>query len=119
METTKAAVVPSAFTWSAMGSRDAVWKLGIPDEAGNVTTGHTTLVGTTNSLVMSRHGHLAVQGLDGIAVTASDDAVYVGRLEDSQNVGTILRQLAAAKETAALTQTLPTSYRPGAAIRRS
>ncbi|TDK31729.1 mannose-1-phosphate guanylyltransferase/mannose-6-phosphate isomerase [Rhizobium deserti] len=111
-KTTNAAVVPASFTWSDIGSWDAVWKLGIRDEAGNVTSGNATLVNTKNSLVMSRHGHLAVQGLDGVAVIASEDAIYVGRLNESQNVGTLVKQLAAAKATAALTETHPTSYRP-------
>jgi mannose-1-phosphate guanylyltransferase len=111
-KTSNAAVVPSSFTWSDLGSWDAVWKLGARDEAGNVTSGKTTLINTRNSLVMSRTSHLAVQGLDGVAVIASEDAVYIGRLEDSQDVGKIVKQLAAAKATAALTETHPTSYRP-------
>jgi mannose-1-phosphate guanylyltransferase len=111
-KTSNAAVVPSSFTWSDLGSWDAVWKLGARDEAGNVTSGKTTLINTKNSLVMSRTSHLAVQGLDGVAVIASEDAVYIGRLEDSQDVGKIVKQLAAAKATAALTETHPTSYRP-------
>jgi mannose-1-phosphate guanylyltransferase len=111
-KTANAAVVHASFAWSDMGSWDAVWKLGIQDEAGNVTSGNATLVNTKNSLVISRHSHLAVQGLDGVAVIASEDAVYVGRLDESQNVGTLVKQLAAAKATAALTETHPTSYRP-------
>ncbi|WP_105428783.1 mannose-1-phosphate guanylyltransferase/mannose-6-phosphate isomerase [Neorhizobium sp. T6_25] len=111
-KTSNAAVVPSSFNWSDLGSWDAVWKLGARDEAGNVTSGKTTLINTRNSLVMSRTSHLAVQGLDGVAVIASEDAVYIGRLEDSQDVGKIVKQLAAAKATAALTETHPTSYRP-------
>ena len=113
MEKTKnAAVVPATFTWSDLGSWDAVWKLGSQDAAGNVVLGQTTLVDTRNSLVVSRHSHLAVQGLEGIAVIASEDAVYVGRLDESQNVGALVKHLASAKSTAALTQTHPTSYRP-------
>jgi mannose-1-phosphate guanylyltransferase len=111
-KTANAAVVPSSFTWSDMGSWDAVWKLGARDEHGNVASGNATLVNTKNSLVMSRTSHLAVQGLDGIAVIASEDAVYVGRLDESQNVGQLVKQLAAVKATAALTQTHPTAYRP-------
>ncbi|WP_440408283.1 mannose-1-phosphate guanylyltransferase/mannose-6-phosphate isomerase [Neorhizobium petrolearium] len=111
-KTANAAVVPSSFTWSDLGSWDAVWKLGTRDAAGNVATGKATLVNTKNSLVMSRTSHLAVQGLDGVAVIASEDAVYVGRLDDSQNVGALVKQLAAAQATAALTETHPTSYRP-------
>ncbi|WP_394802003.1 sugar phosphate nucleotidyltransferase [Rhizobium halophilum] len=42
-KTANAAVVPSSFTWSDLGSWDAVWKLGTRDEAGNVTSGKATL----------------------------------------------------------------------------
>lgn len=111
-KTENAAVVPSSFTWSDLGSWDAVWKLGDRDEAGNVVSGNATLLDTKNSLVMSRTSHLAVQGLNNVAVIASEDAIYVGRLEDSQNVGKLVKRLAAAKATAALTETHPTSYRP-------
>ncbi|MCF6369488.1 mannose-1-phosphate guanylyltransferase/mannose-6-phosphate isomerase [Rhizobium halophilum] len=111
-KTGNVAVVPSSFTWSDLGSWDAVWKLGTRDALGNVTSGNTTLLDTKNSLVMSRTSHLAVHGLDNVAVIASEDAVYVGRLEDSQNVGKLVKQLAAAKTTSALTETHPTSYRP-------
>lgn len=111
-KTANAAVVPAAFSWSDMGSWDAVWKLGAQDTDGNVTSGNATLVNTRNSLVMSRTSHLAVQGLEGVAVIASEDAVYVGRLDESQNVGSLVKLLASAKATAPLTQTHPTSYRP-------
>jgi mannose-1-phosphate guanylyltransferase len=111
-KTGKAAVVPSPFSWSDLGSWDAVWKTGSRDENGNLTTGEATLVNTKNSLVMSHGVHLAVQGLSDIAVIASEDAVYVGHLKDSQDVGKLVKLLAAHKPTAKLTQTHPTSYRP-------
>ncbi|MCP8895980.1 mannose-1-phosphate guanylyltransferase/mannose-6-phosphate isomerase [Shinella daejeonensis] len=107
-----AAVVPSPFRWSDLGSWDAVWKTGKRDEAGNVADGSTTLLDTRNSLVISRDIHVAVQGLDDLAVIASEDAVYVGRMEDSQDVGKLVKHLAAAARTSKLTETHPTSYRP-------
>ncbi|HVK90410.1 MAG TPA: mannose-1-phosphate guanylyltransferase/mannose-6-phosphate isomerase, partial [Mycoplana sp.] len=76
-----AAVVPSPIEWSDLGSWDAVWKLGSRDEAGNVAEGRTTLLDTRNSLVLSKDIHVAVQGLSDVAVIASEDAVYVGRME--------------------------------------
>ena len=111
-KTANAAVVPAAITWSDLGSWDAVHKIGDKDENGNVTSGHATLVDTTNSLVMSRHGHLAVQGLDNVAVIASEDAVYVGRLDEAQKVGALVKLLAARPETEGLTHIHPTAYRP-------
>ncbi|MFS8050896.1 mannose-1-phosphate guanylyltransferase/mannose-6-phosphate isomerase [Rhizobium sp. BR 314] len=111
-KTANAAVVPSPFIWSDLGSWDAVWKVGSRDESGNVTTGATTLVNTKNSLVMSHSLHVAVQGLEDVAVVASEDAVYVGRLKDSQEVGKLVKLLASEKKTVKLTETHPTSYRP-------
>ncbi len=107
-----AAIVPSPFRWSDLGSWDSVWKTGTRDAVGNVADGSTTLLDTRNSLVISRDIHVAVQGLDNIAVIASEDAVYVGRMEDSQNVGRLVKHLAAMPKTQKLTETHPTSYRP-------
>jgi mannose-1-phosphate guanylyltransferase len=111
-KTSNAAVVPSSFAWSDLGSWEAVWKTGQRNGDGNFSVGAVTLADTKNSLVISRGAHLAVQGLDGMAVIASEDAVYVGRLQDSQGVGGLVNLLAAAPQTAALTQTHPTTYRP-------
>ncbi|TCR03910.1 mannose-1-phosphate guanylyltransferase/mannose-6-phosphate isomerase [Neorhizobium sp. JUb45] len=111
-KTTNAAVVTSSFTWSDLGSWDAVWKLGEKDENGNVVIGHATVMNTENSLILSRASHLAVQGLKDVAVIASEDAVYVGRLDEAQEVGKLVKYLAKAKATSSLTETHPTSYRP-------
>lgn len=111
-KTDNAAVVPSSFGWSDLGSWDAVWKLGEKDSDGNVVIGNSTVVNTQNSLVISRFSHLAVQGLKDVAVIAAEDAVYVGRLEDAQQVSKLVKYLASSKATADLTETHPTSYRP-------
>ncbi|WP_331375993.1 mannose-1-phosphate guanylyltransferase/mannose-6-phosphate isomerase [Sinorhizobium chiapasense] len=111
-KTSRAVVVPSAFKWSDLGSWDAVWKAGVRDEHENVASANTTVTNTKNSLIMTRGTHLAVHGLEGIAVVASEDAVYVGRLQDSQDVGKVVRLLAAAPSTCSLTEAHPTTYRP-------
>lgn len=105
-------MVPSSFLWSDLGSWDAVWKTGEKDADGNVVTDKATVSNTRNSLVLSRDIHLAVQGLDDVAVIAGEDAVYVGRLADSQSVGAIVKTLAKSPQTTALTEIHPTSYRP-------
>ncbi len=113
MEKTKnAAVVPSSIDWSDLGTWDAVWKISERDPEGNVIQGNATVQGTRNSLVMSRTIHLAVQGLDGVAVIASEDAVLVGRLDDAQEIGNLVKRLAADKDTARFTESHPTSLRP-------
>jgi mannose-1-phosphate guanylyltransferase len=111
-KTSNAAVVPSTFAWSDLGTWEAVWKAGQHDTRGNVSVGATTLLDTDNSLVISRGTHLAVQGLQGVAVVASEDAVYVGRLADSQKVGELVALMAKSQETAKLTETHPTTFRP-------
>ncbi|MGG7516840.1 mannose-1-phosphate guanylyltransferase/mannose-6-phosphate isomerase [Allorhizobium undicola] len=111
-KTPNAAVVPAPIIWSDLGSWDAVWKIGESDGEGNVVKGNATVHDTRNSLVVSRHSHLAVQGMDGVAVIASEDAVFVGRLDNAQAVGTLVKTLAADKATASLTETHPTSLRP-------
>ena len=111
-KTENAAVVPSSFTWSDLGSWDVVWKLYDKDENGNAVIGNATVMDTENSLVLSKHTHLAVQGLKNVAVIAAEDAVYVGRLDEAQKVGELVKHLASAKNTANLTETHPTSYRP-------
>ena len=111
-KTDLAAVVPSPIVWSDLGSWDAVWKASPHDAAGNLTRGATSLSNTTGSLVVSEHLHVAVDGLDDVAVIVSEDAVFVGRLSSAQNVGTIVRALQADQATSALTEKHPTDYRP-------
>ncbi len=111
-KTTLAAVVPSPIQWSDLGAWDAVWKTGQQDESGNVLRGPVHLSETKSSLVVSDKLHVSVDGLDDVAVVVSEDAVFVGRLSNAQNVGTIVKSLQATPETAALTQTHLTSYRP-------
>ncbi|MGK9204129.1 mannose-1-phosphate guanylyltransferase/mannose-6-phosphate isomerase [Sinorhizobium meliloti] len=111
-KTSRAVVVPSAFGWSDLGSWDAVWKTGRHDENHNVASAHTTLTDTRSSLIMTQGAHLAVHGLEGVAVIASEDAVYVGRLQDSQDVRKVVNLLAIAPETVRLTELRPTTCRP-------
>ena len=110
--TADAAVVPSSFSWSDLGSWDSVWAIGEKDEQGNVVGENASVSNTRNSLVLSRDIHLAVHGLEDVAVIASEDAVYVGHLKDSQDVGKIVKKLAMSAKTRPLTETHPTSYRP-------
>ncbi len=111
-KTALAAVVPSSFKWSDLGSWDAVWEESDKDADGNVVAGDATLINTKDTLVISRHLHVAAQGLEGMAIIASEDAVYVGKLSDSQNVGNIVKALKASEKTEALAEIHPTSYRP-------
>lgn len=105
-------IVPVSFPWSDLGSWDAVWKASDKDEAGNVAWGPATLGDTSNSLVVTEKAHVAIEGLDDIAVIASEDAVYIGRLSEAQRVGPVVKRLKGQAETAVLTEIHRTAYRP-------
>ena len=111
-KTSLASVVPSPIQWSDLGAWDAVWKAGKRDSDDNMQRGPTSLSNTKGSLVFSEKLHVAVDGLDDVAIIASEDAIYVGRLSEAQNVGAVVKNLTANPETAPLTETHLTSYRP-------
>ncbi|WP_417308063.1 mannose-1-phosphate guanylyltransferase/mannose-6-phosphate isomerase [Devosia sp.] len=106
------ALVPVTYTWSDLGAWDAVWKAAEHDGDGNSVRGPATLNNTHNALVVTDRAHVAVEGLDDVAVIATEDAVYVGKLSEAQKVGPMVKQLRADPETAALTEIHRTAYRP-------
>jgi mannose-1-phosphate guanylyltransferase len=107
------ALVPVTFPWSDLGAWDAVWKVQPKDADGNVVlSGSASLFDTRNSLVVSEKAHVAVQGLDDVAVVATEDAVYVGRLSEAQKVGGIVKSMKSGADTTALTEIHRTAYRP-------
>lgn len=111
-KTTKAAVIAVNFAWSDLGSWDAVWKNAPQDAGGNVTQGAVTLDNVKGSLVVSDNAHIAVSGLEDVAIIATSDAVYVGKLSEAQKVGAMVKTLRANKVTAPLTEIHKTAYRP-------
>jgi mannose-1-phosphate guanylyltransferase/mannose-6-phosphate isomerase len=111
-KTELASVVPSPIRWSDLGAWDAVWKESETDEHGNVTRGPVTLFNAHNSFVLSEGTHVAVNGIDDAVVVVTEDAVYVGRLSDAQDVGRVVKALAQDTATAKLTEEHRTSYRP-------
>lgn len=111
-KTSKAAVLAVDFPWSDLGSWDAVWKNSQHDASGNLVQGNATLENVSQSLVLTDHLHVAVSGLDDVAVIATHDAVYVGKLSEAQKVGDIVKRLRKDEATAPLTEVHRTAYRP-------
>jgi mannose-1-phosphate guanylyltransferase/mannose-6-phosphate isomerase len=111
-KTKLASVVPSPIQWSDLGAWDAVWKESPADEHGNVTRGPVNLFNSKNSFVLSENIHVAVNGVEDAVVIASEDAVYVGKLSDAQDVGRVVKELMKSPKTAKLTEEHRTSYRP-------
>jgi mannose-1-phosphate guanylyltransferase len=108
----RVAMVPVSFAWSDLGSWDAVWKVSDKDANHNAVLGPATLSDTTNALVMSERAHVAVEGLDDVAVVVTEDAVFVGKLSQAQKVGAMVKTLKASPGTQALTEIHRTAYRP-------
>ena len=105
-------LVPVTFFWSDLGSWDAVWKVSDKDAGNNAVLGDATLSNTSNSFVLSEKAHVAVEGLDDVAVIATEDAVYVGRLSEAQKVGAMVKTLRGKPETQTITEIHRTAYRP-------
>jgi mannose-1-phosphate guanylyltransferase len=105
-------LIPVSFPWSDLGSWDAVWKVSGKDSCENAVLGSATLSNTTNSLVVTEKAHVAIEGLDDIAVIATEDAVFVGRLSDAQKVGQMVKALKLKPETLGITEIHRTAYRP-------
>jgi mannose-1-phosphate guanylyltransferase len=106
------ALIPVTFPWSDLGSWDAVWKVSPKDDNQNAVQGEATLSNTTNSFVLSDKAHVAIEGLDDVAVIATEDAVYVGRLSEAQKVGQMVKTLKASEATQGITEIHRTAYRP-------
>jgi len=111
-KTELASVVPSPIQWSDLGAWDAVWKESECDADGNVSRGPVNLYNSKNSFVLSEGAHVAVNGVEDAVVIVSEDAVYVGRLTEAQDVGRVVKDLMKSPKTAKLTEEHRTSYRP-------
>ena len=84
--TDRAAVVSLDAGWNDVGSWAALYELGQADADGNVSRGDVVLDGTRNAYVLSSARTVAVQGLDGILVVETPDAVMIGRVDSAQDV---------------------------------
>ena len=79
--------------WSDLGAWDAVWQVGAPDDAGNVTRGDTILDQTTNSLVYSSNRLVCAVGVNDLVIVETVDAVLVANRANSQEVKMIVKRL--------------------------
>lgn len=91
--TRKAAVVRGTFTWSDVGSWDAVHEVCTADADGNVVQGPVALLDSTDSYVRSDGPLVACIGLENVSVVATADAVLVMPTGRSQDVKALVTQL--------------------------
>ncbi len=89
----KVYLVKENFTWSDVGSWEAVYQLGEKDEDGNVTVGSTYLDTVHDSYIYSPNKFTAVIGLDKIVVINNEDALLICKMDKSQDVKKVIDYL--------------------------
>lgn len=104
--------VPYASGWSDLGSWDAVWQQGNPDEAGNVIYPNATAIDCAGSLLRSDNSRVEVVGIDLIdmIVVSTSDAVLVAPKASAQKVKEAVAALMTREKTQAVS--FPTDHRP-------
>ena len=106
------AVVPFSAGWSDLGGWDAVWRAIGPDDAGVATTGKSSAIGCTNTLLRSEDDRVELVGLglDNIIAVAMGDAVLVA---DASRAQEVKKAVAALKEKGARqAESFPVDHRP-------
>ncbi len=81
-----AAVVPASFSWSDIGSWQALWDADAKDPQGNVTRGDTHLHDVTDSYVHSSQRMVVGIGLKNMIIVETADALLVATRENAQQV---------------------------------
>ena len=85
-QTEKAAVFPVDYSWSDVGSWEAVWEVSDKSIDGNVIIGDAEIVNGANNLVHSVGKLTALVGINDIAVVTTRDAVLVTSKSEAENV---------------------------------
>ena len=91
--TDKAAVMPLSVRWNDMGSWEAFYEEGNPDEKGNVCTGDVLVQDAQNCYLHGTGRLIAALGVEDIAVVETRDAVLVGKRSQLQDVKKIVAEL--------------------------
>lgn len=90
-------VMPYGGSWSDLGDWQAVWREGVPDAAGVVTSGPSMALDCKNTLVhaTTEAQELVAIGLEDIIAVAMPDAVLVAHKDRSQDVKSTVAALKA------------------------
>lgn len=91
--TDRAAVVPSDFGWSDVGSFSALWDVSEKDENGNAIEGDAILEDTRNTYVHGTGRTVAALGVEDMVIVETEDAVLVAPKNRSQDVGEIAARI--------------------------
>lgn len=91
------ALMPFSGRWSDLGSWQAVWEEGGPDEVGNVTSGNTLAMDCQRSMLRSESDAIQLVGigLQDIIAVATSDAVLIAHSSNAQRVKDAAQELKA------------------------
>ncbi len=81
--------------WSDLGSWEALAEVLAGDEQGNISRGDTLAIDARDNLLYADHGHIAVVGVEGLAVVRTGDTVLVVPKNRSQDVKQVVEALRA------------------------
>lgn len=94
-KTDRAAVVPLSCGWSDIGTWEAIWELGDPDEAGNVRRGDVQVVDSQGCFVSTDGPLTSLLGVRDLIVVAHRDAILVADRHRSAEVKHLVEDLRA------------------------
>jgi len=100
MEPTEhAAVVPTTFAWTDVGSWSALWEASGQDGAGNSLHGDVIAEDTRNTYVNAQSRLVTTLGVENLVVVETSDAVLVAEKDQAHNVRDIVKQLQSAERS--------------------
>lgn len=91
--TDAAAVVPTAFRWSDIGSWNALWVSAEKDAQGNLTQGDAHLHDVSDSCIFSTQRMVVAIGVKDMVIVETPDALLVTRRGEAQRVREAVEQL--------------------------
>ena len=92
-KTARAAVLPSNFTWSDLGTWKSIHALLEQDVDGNAAIGTVQFTHTSNSLVLGDGPLVTVEGLKDVVVAITPDAILVAALDTSAGMKSLVEKL--------------------------
>ncbi len=93
--TDRAAVVPASFGWSDVGSWSALWGLSKPDQSGTVSQGDVVAREANNCYLRAEGPMICAVGIEDLVVVTTDDAVLVVPRDRAQDIGALVKEMAA------------------------
>ena len=92
-KTTRAAVLPSNFPWSDLGTWKSIHANLEHDEDGNAATGSVQFTNSDNVLVIGGDKLVAVEGLKDVLVAVTSDAILVAHLDTTAAMKPLVAKL--------------------------